>query len=302
MAIESDLKIFISWSGELARECTKVLRAWLPKMFDHIDPWASEVDIDAGTRGLDAIQDRLNASSFGIIVVTTENRAKPWLNFEAGALSKRLEGDSARVVPLLVNFDDVYQLQGPISQFQAIKLDKQGMAGLCRSIAAVMGLDSLTIDSRFEWAWPDLELAIKVAKESVGQQPAPPEPDEADLLKGLLNTVRALERKVDSLSAARPLDIAFHDPDSPIVSAHIKATRKWSNNQRTQFVRDQVERIASQYKPVRWVRPHERDGEKLIAIMFEDGRGLSSAEFNALMRDVAQFDVAVSVETDRDDK
>jgi hypothetical protein len=51
MAIESDLKIFISWSGDLAREVTKVLRSWLPKMFDHIDPWASEVDIDAGLRG-----------------------------------------------------------------------------------------------------------------------------------------------------------------------------------------------------------------------------------------------------------
>src|SRR4051812_2549416 len=91
MAIEHDLKIFISWSGDLAREITKVLRDWLPKMFDHIDPWASEVDIDAGMRGLDVIQDRLNASSFGIIVVTTENMNKPWLNFEAGALSKRLE-------------------------------------------------------------------------------------------------------------------------------------------------------------------------------------------------------------------
>jgi hypothetical protein len=90
MAIEQDLKIFISWSGDLAREITKVLRDWLPKMFDHIDPWASEVDIDAGMRGLDVIQDRLNASSFGIIVVTTENMNKPWLNFEAGALSKRL--------------------------------------------------------------------------------------------------------------------------------------------------------------------------------------------------------------------
>jgi hypothetical protein len=144
MAIQGDLKIFISWSGELAKECTKVLRVWLPKMFDHIDPWASDVDIDAGTRGLDAIQERLNDSTFGIIVVTTENMSKPWLNFEAGALSRRLEADLTRVVPLLVNFDAVYQLQGPIAQFQATKLDRDGMSRLCRSIAAVIGLSTAT--------------------------------------------------------------------------------------------------------------------------------------------------------------
>ena len=68
MAIEQDLKIFISWSGDLAREITKVLRDWLPKMFDHIDPWASDVDIDAGMRGLDVVADRLDDSAFGIIV------------------------------------------------------------------------------------------------------------------------------------------------------------------------------------------------------------------------------------------
>ena len=126
MAIEQDLMIFISWSGALAKEVTKALRAWLPKMFDHIDPWASEVDIDAGARGLEVIRTRLDDSAFGIIVVTPENMEKPWLNFEAGALSKSLDGHPNRVVPLLVNFKDILQLTTPLNQFQATMLDESG--------------------------------------------------------------------------------------------------------------------------------------------------------------------------------
>ena len=86
-------------SGQLLideQEITGVLREWLPRMFDHIDPWASEVDIDAGSRGFDEIQARLNQSSFGIIVITTQNYERPWLNFEAGALSKPGSTDGDR--------------------------------------------------------------------------------------------------------------------------------------------------------------------------------------------------------------
>jgi hypothetical protein len=96
-------------------------------MFDHIDPWASVTDIDAGARGFDEIKERLDVSGFGIIVITTENMEKPWLNFEAGALSKTLDADPNKVVPLLVNFDDVLQLTTPVNQFQAaLQIDRQG--------------------------------------------------------------------------------------------------------------------------------------------------------------------------------
>jgi hypothetical protein len=208
VAIEHDLKIFISWSGLLAKEVTRALKAWLPKMFDHIDPWASDTDIHAGTRGLDAIQARLNESSFGIIVVTAENMEKPWLNFEAGALSKSLDGDITKVIPLLVGFDNIEQLRtSPLNQFQATVLDKAGMQKVCRSIAAAIGLDLLTIEDRYDWAWPDLEKRIAKANEDAGNQPKLPEPDEKDLLRDLLTSVRNLERAQSAAftRSSRPL-------------------------------------------------------------------------------------------------
>jgi TIR domain len=194
VAADNDLKVFISWSGTLAEAVTNVLRDWLPKMFDNINPWASDVDIVAGTRGFEEIKKALDDSDFGIIVITPENMEKPWLNFEAGALSKRLDGDPERVVPLLVNFDNPYQLKTPVGQFQAVMLNEDGMRRLCRSIASSMDLPLSTISARFEWAWPDLAKSIDAAKERAGNQPEPPSLDEKDLLKQLLARVDALQR------------------------------------------------------------------------------------------------------------
>ncbi|WP_068160365.1 TIR domain-containing protein [Rhodococcus phenolicus] len=83
---DGDLKVFTSWSGDFARDITRVIRDWLPKMLDRVDPWMSDIDIQAGTRALQVIEDRLNESEFGIIVVTTANQHSTWLNFEAGAV------------------------------------------------------------------------------------------------------------------------------------------------------------------------------------------------------------------------
>lgn len=288
MAIDQDLKIFISWSGDLAKEVTKVLRAWLPKMFDHLDPWASEVDIDAGTRGLHEIQDRLNASAFGIIVVTTENMSKPWLNFEAGALSKTLGGDPTRVVPLLVNFDDVYQLQGPISQFQAIKLNKEGMSRLCRSVATVIGLDPLTIDSRFEWAWSSLETAVGEAKDNVGDQPKLPEVSDTQLLKALLATVNTLQTNLTTQaslahSAGSPYIVESGLNPNRRVSGYVPTADPWKDGAVMQQVQDEIkEYVQSTYRPVRYVSPMEWKGQKVVGVVFEDGQGMTadSNDFN----------------------
>ena len=191
---DGDLKIFISWSGDLSREVTRELRQWLPKMFDRIQPWMSDVDIQAGTRALQLIEERLNESSFGIIVVTTENQHKTWLNFEAGALSKRFNNNNARVVPVLVNFDNFYQIDGPIRQFQGVMLNKEGIRDLLQSICSVAGSDWPVIEARLEWSWPEFEAAIADAKDRAGAQPTAPEVTEKSLLQELLSRVESVER------------------------------------------------------------------------------------------------------------
>ena len=235
MTDKKDLKIFISWSGTLAKEVTDVLRGWLPKMFDNVYPWASEVDIVPGMRGYDEIRTALNASEFGIIVITPENMEKPWLNFEAGALSKRLDGDPERVVPLLVNFESRYQLTTPVGQFQAVMLDEDGMRAVCKSIASSMGLSESNIQARFEWAWSDLAKSIEAAKERAGQQAKPPNLTDRDLLEKLIGQVDALQR-----AESQPQPFAGWK----------KAVRKTFSDAQVEAMHREVIRIASNYRQV----------------------------------------------------
>jgi hypothetical protein len=61
----------------------------------------SDEDIETGARWAEAIGSNLSDSNYGIVVVTKDNQQKPWLLFEAGALSKAIK--EARVVPLLAD-------------------------------------------------------------------------------------------------------------------------------------------------------------------------------------------------------
>jgi hypothetical protein len=85
------MQVFISWSGQRSRAVAEVLRTWLPKVIQSLDPWMSDEDIDAGSRWLADVTTSLNQAKVGLICVTPENQHKPWLLFEAGALSRSIE-------------------------------------------------------------------------------------------------------------------------------------------------------------------------------------------------------------------
>src|SRR4051812_30518439 len=106
------MKLFLSWSGDKSLTVTKALRDWLPYINTEIQPWISGTDIAPGERWSRELAEQLEAADLGIVCVTRENQSAPWLNFEAGALAKRLE--SSRVVPLAIDLrpSDVKQPLG----------------------------------------------------------------------------------------------------------------------------------------------------------------------------------------------
>ena len=100
------------------------------EILDGVELFVSDKDIGPGERSMKVVESQLDGTSYGILVVTAENQSEAWLNLEAGALSKQVgrdEDDVPRVVPLLVDIPNPYQLTGPISQFQAVRLDKDGI-------------------------------------------------------------------------------------------------------------------------------------------------------------------------------
>lgn len=113
------MKVFISWPGEKSLAVAKVLHDWLPTVINSVEPWISSEGLRAGLKWNQQLEKELNGTNFGIIVATPRNQRAQWLNFEAGALSKKVGGAESRVAPLLIDFEKATDLVGPLASYQA---------------------------------------------------------------------------------------------------------------------------------------------------------------------------------------
>lgn len=154
------MKIFISWSGDASEEVATALKEWLPNVFQAIQPadvFLSSSDIPVGSQWFLELGKVLDACDFGVLCLTRSNLAKPWILYEAGAISKRFE--NARVAPLLIGLrnDD---LTSPLSHFNGADCDLKGIRRLASAINDQLGPAQLTekkLDGAVKAFWPDLE-------------------------------------------------------------------------------------------------------------------------------------------------
>jgi len=200
------MRVFISWSGPKSRLVAAELHEWLDGPLNDIQTFMSQEDIAAGENWSAMIDEGLDNALFGIICTTPDNQSEPWLNYEAGAIAKAVNGVQARVVPLLIDFSDPTELVGPLKKFQAKKADKDGIFSIVRSINAVLDRqrDSIKLDSALEDMWPRLERRLE---EIDAAKPAAKETrrTEKDMVTEILGTVRDIARKLpDSGNAAAP--------------------------------------------------------------------------------------------------
>lgn len=174
------------------------LKTWLPDVIQAIDPWVSPQDIMKGSRALRDIAGELSESRYGIICVTPENQNSPWVNFEAGALSKEI--DESLVSPFLLGMG-VAELTGPLAQFQATESgSKADVKKLMHDINAALkdsGIPTERLDRAFERYWPDLDSALeKIRKETAFQRSSHSSRSNADMLAELLVLARQQERRI----------------------------------------------------------------------------------------------------------
>lgn len=155
------MKVFISWSGDVSHKIACALRDWLPTVIQSIDTWVSSEDIHKGSRWSAQLAKELDETSFGIICVVPNNVTEPWLNFEAGALSKSVK--DACVIPFLVGLQPSELTDGPLAQFQAVIYEKEEVKKLVHSIAehetTKIPLDR--IKRTFEACWPALHSQLE---------------------------------------------------------------------------------------------------------------------------------------------
>ncbi len=157
------MKVFVSWSGEASHDVAKALKDWLPNVIQAVDVFLSSEDIAKGSVWFQELGTVLDESAFGILCLTRENLAAPWILYEAGALGKRFE--QSRVVPLLIGLK-VPDLSGPLAQFNASLLDKEEIAKLVAAINGELGATKLTdkqLDKALQTWWPQLEKSLQKA-------------------------------------------------------------------------------------------------------------------------------------------
>lgn len=204
------MKVFISWSGKRSKAMANALKEWIPLIVQHSEPFVSDKDISAGDRWAQAIAGELESSNFGILCITPENISSEWIMFEAGALSKAMQ--DAKVIPLLFGLE-LSDLSGPLQQFQALKVDEQGMLDALKAINAAS--DNKTGDATIEQLVPALWSQLQAKLDAI--------PAKTETAKHMRPQIEIME---DLVSQVRGLNSRMRDFDPEIMERELRYPSK----------------------------------------------------------------------------
>lgn len=184
------MKIFISWSGQRERAVAEALRDALVNLCAvEVEIFVSSRSISKGANGVAVIEAELDASAFGVVLVSKDNQKAPWLNYEGGWLASTLERPVATVCLDLPPSD----ITGPLAPRQATRFDDaEDMARLLREIVQAVNpaMNDQTFATLLAAAWPAIESSWMPAS---GQVDDAPSRDERDMLAELVDRVRRIE-------------------------------------------------------------------------------------------------------------
>jgi len=219
------MNVFISWSGVLSKKIAITIRDWLPNVIQCVEPYVSSEDIDKGSRWHIDISKQLDSTSYGIICLTKENIAAPWINFEAGALGKSV--DNSRVCPLLFDLMPS-DIQGPISGFQTTKADdKDDFYKLILSInkTSPTPIKEERLDEIFDVWWPRLNAKLKALLEEQEKEEPKEKPKSRTQQTALLNdkTAMILEELLDISRSNFKL---LRDPENILPAGYVQSVMK----------------------------------------------------------------------------
>lgn len=193
------MKVFVSWSGQRSKAVAELLSDWIKCVLQASQPWISTRDIDKGAIWFSEISDQLRETAAGIVCLTQENKNKPWILFETGALAKGLSTN--RVCTFLIDLSPS-DIEDPLAQFNHTSPERSSMWGLISSLNSC--LESARLDERilkqvFDTYWPKFESSFKDVLEAtpVEVDVAPRSGDS--ILAEILSNTRMLAGRVREL-------------------------------------------------------------------------------------------------------
>ena len=202
------MKVFISWSGDYSREVAEKLSVWIPSVIQSVEAFFSPDDIGKGENWNNVLSKELNDCNFGIICLTPENVAAPWIHFEAGALAKTLNSRLSAIM-LGVNTSEI---KGPLSRFQNTRFERNDFFKLVQAINAASDIpikpEILTylFDTLWERLDKEVEPIIKKYESNSMTPNAPSKTNDSEAIQEILRIVR----KIDTVRSTTGQEIKFY--------------------------------------------------------------------------------------------
>lgn len=214
------MKVFLSWSGSRSKEVANLLSDWLCCVIQASRPWISTRDLDRGSLWFGEINDQLKDTTVGIICLTQENKTRPWILFEAGALAKGLS--TSRVCTLLIDLEPK-DIEDPLAQFNHTFPTRESILGLVKTLNSTLagnGLDNRILEQVFTTYWPQFETRFaQILATTEVLPPSKPRPKE-DVLGEILENTRMLNSRIRRLESETAERSRMRDMDMPSNMIH----------------------------------------------------------------------------------
>ena len=172
------------------------MKQYLPHILPDIYPWLSDQDITPGSRWSQELARELHECTCGIICVTQENMNSPWINFEAGVLSSSI--GTEMVIPLLIDID-TDDLSGPLQQFHALKLSRDALEEIVKTMRERIPSPLAEDFSRegLELVWPMFETLSKMTASGAKKTAKPP--TKKELIEQIDHVVHRVDGRIEEL-------------------------------------------------------------------------------------------------------
>lgn len=212
------MKVFVSWSGARSRAVAELISDWIKCVLQASQPWISTRDIDKGAIWFSEISDQLKDTAAGIVCLTQENKNKPWILFETGALAKGLSTN--RVCTFLVDLASS-DIEDPLAQFNHTFPEKSSMWGLTCSLNSCLDanrLDERILKQVFDTYWPQFKAGFEKAINETPQEGNVEPRSEESILAEILANTRTLNSRVRELETRSSVGTSYGMPSNHLIA------------------------------------------------------------------------------------
>ncbi len=153
------MRVFIAYGGSTGKQLAEQIRRWLPTLLPSADPYFAPWDTAKGSRWRDVIDAQLHESAAAVLCLTGDTLRRPWILFEAGAVSQR-----SRLYPLLFEVSPDAICDGPLEQYHATEFAHDDLLRLLLDLQELPGMTKRrepVLRRAFERTWPRLRREVE---------------------------------------------------------------------------------------------------------------------------------------------